>query len=158
MKIIFPVFLMVMISGCVQSGFSTYSGQFSMQYPSDWNQTSINFAVFFSGPGELPPSMSVSSVNETIEAATEHARQLQSKLLNYRVISEDNISINEKNAFRHVYSWTDAAHNIDFTQIQVWLKDKELYTITATSLSSSFEKYKPTFDTMINSFKINQKP
>ncbi len=65
--------LVIFVAGCVQTGFTTFSENFLIDYPSDWNQTSSNVGKFFTALGEYPPSVSVSELNSTIETAADRA-------------------------------------------------------------------------------------
>ena len=147
----------VIASACIQNdasapgtSFSLYEGNFSLRYPSGWAHNITSAGNFFTGGGEFPPTMRVSEFGGTIGEAAERSKALQSRLKDYTIMAEESLAINGRNAFRRVYSWTDAAHNISFTQAQTWTED---YLLTATSLTEDYGKYQPVFYKMIESFK-----
>lgn len=153
-KLSMVMLLIIAISGCTgqQSGFLLYEEpSFSLQHPSDWNHSVTGAGNFFTGAGDFPPTMRVSGYDGTVDSAAERARQLQSGLKDYRQISEENLTIDGKHAFRHVYSWTDAGRGISFTQMQVWTDG---FLLTATSLTEDYGRYEPLFERMIGSFRI----
>src|SRR3989338_2641718 len=148
----------VIASACIQNGasapgtsFSLYEGNFSLQYPSGWAHNITSADNFFTGGGEFPPTMRVSEFGGTIEEAAERSKTLQSRLKDYKIMAEESLTINGRNAFRRVYSWTDAAHNISFTQVQTWTEN---YLLTATSLTGDYVRYESVFMRMIESFKV----
>src|SRR3989338_3267111 len=139
------------------SSFLTYAqGNISIKYPAGWNITSTIYNVVFSCPVEagFSPTLTISAAetNETIEKAAENANKKQSVLAQHAIINEAYTTISGEPAFRRTYSWLDRAHNLAVTQAQVWVRSSgKLYTITATSLSSTFKEYEAAFDEMISS-------
>lgn len=95
--------------------------------------------------------MRISEFAGSVSEASDRAKHLQSRLKDYTVIAEENLTVNGKNAFRRVYRWTDAAHNINFTQAQTWTDE---FLLTATALTEDYGKYESLFERMIKSFRI----
>jgi len=160
------IFSIILLSGCISQGnnFSEYEeSTFSIKYQSNWKQSSTpNFNVVFLAPEKNDFSanfgVSLERVSEpfTIEEIAESAKQSQMMSYpQYKILSENTITINGKSAFKRIYTWSDDEYNLDITQIQVLLKDgSDLYSFTATSLTSNFQTYEPAFTEMINSFQL----
>lgn len=154
------VFLVILAAGCVetvlpsgQSDYAQYDNNFSIEYPPNWTNNITLAGTFFTGSGDFPPTMRVSTFDETIESAAERAKQLQSRLVGFSIIREENVTVGGSRALRREYRWTDAARNVNFTQVQVWTGKG--YLLTATALEQGFSQYAPAFDRMIDSFRTN---
>lgn len=144
----------IFAAGCASAGMKSYSGEsFSIDYPAGWtvNSSPYHSVVFSDISGNA--SLSVANVSESIEDAVARTKTIQSYLRNHALIEERNTTVNGLRAYRRTYTWTDAAYTLDFTQTQVWVAGKQKWEIVATSANEDFEKNKPVFDQMIESFK-----
>ncbi len=164
------LFSVIFISGCIsqqQGGLREYEeSSYSISYPGNWAKNKgTKFDVIFLAPrqddfsanlGITVASLSEEEKSQTLDEIVNIIKQLQSEdYPEYKVISENHLTVSDKSAFKRVYDWYSSEYKLDVTQIQVFLiKDDTSYIITATSLSDKFDEYEPTFMEMINSFQL----
>jgi hypothetical protein len=148
----------------VEEGFVEYVGStFVLHVPTRWKQTSSpEFEAHFLAPKEadfsanLGVSPQLVAEETTVQMVAEKAREFQTvDYPQYRVSSEQALTVGDRPAFKRTYTWHSEEFGIDIAQIQLFIKDgTTVYTLTATALSSNYDRYAPTFFKMLDSFQI----
>jgi len=71
----------------------------------------------------------------------------------YQRVSEGNITIGSMQALENTYIVTEG--DVKKKQMAIWIqRGEEVYVILCSALASDFDKEKPNFDIIINSFKF----
>lgn len=150
----------------VKKGYIEYIGPtFTLQVPTQWKQTSNpQFQALFLAPEErgfsanLGVTVDLTAEEATVEMIAEAARKYQYQdYPQYFIISEQSLTVDGKPAFKRVYTWHSAEHDLDITQVQLFVKDGvTLYILTATSLKKDYDRYKNIFREMMDSFQLTE--
>jgi hypothetical protein len=149
----------------IDAGMQIYntSPNFSVQIPIDWKTSESSGKALLISPPEKNFSANIliaqSKVSYSLSPAdvAKSAKENEQKdYPQYKIISEGNIVVDGLSAaYQQIYSWHDSSHNLDITQMQVFINNQgNLFTISATSLTSLYSKYGPIFQSAINSFKM----
>lgn len=148
----------------VEEGFVEYVGStFVLHVPTRWKQTSNpEFEALFLAPQEedfsanLGVSPQLVAEETTVQMVADKAREFQTvDYPQYRVSTEQTLTVDGKPAFKRTYTWHSEEFGVDITQTQLFVKDgTALYTLTATALSSNYDKYAPAFSKMFDSFQV----
>lgn len=148
----------------VEEGFVEYVGStFVLHVPTRWKQTSNpEFEALFLAPKEEDFNANLGVASQrvaeetTVTMVAEKSREFQTvDYPQYKVSTEQALTVDNRPAFKRTYTWHSEEYGIDITQTQLFVKDgTTLYTLTATALSSNYDKYAPTFSKMFDSFQV----
>jgi hypothetical protein len=148
----------------VAQGYIAFLGPgYSIQVPTEWRQVSNEqFQALFLAPAAdgFSPNLGVSLeptlADTTIVDIAASAKRSQSEAYDkYQVISEQEMTVSDQPAYKRVYQWHDPDSDLDVTQVQLFVKQKDtLYMLTGTSLTQSYPAYGPVFEYMLSTFVL----
>lgn len=147
-------------------GFLTHVNEavgFSISYPETWKKMpeSGDFLVGFEAP-EIEYGDHASCIVAHDELSTTESlqsyfaktkRDLQRQFKDYTPISEEELTIDQMPAIRHVYTASDKKMTLKLMQIYL-NQGKVGLVVSFTSIHDAFESYQPTFETIANSFHL----
>ena len=147
-------------------GFLTHADEsvgYSISCPEPWKRMSesADILVGFEAP-EAEFGITASCVLAHEEVPVQESLQsyfarskgnLQKRLKEYNLISEEELTIDQMPAIKHVYSFSNK--NVTFKQMQIYLKQGKVgWVTTCSSAPDVFGSYQPTFETVAASFHL----
>ncbi|MBR6793575.1 MAG: hypothetical protein IKM48_04370 [Clostridia bacterium] len=179
-KRIFALFLIVLLlfsAGCQKATLENYKLfrstplGFSMEYPSFWSKSSDNaggVAVFLTPTegysDDYNESVSVQRFELDMEGEDAYNNyvkgyvgKLESTLKNYKLISEEDITLGGQPAYKIVYESIDATENAknEMRFMQIFAQqEKDVYVITYMAEFSGYSYFLTNVEEMISTFKF----
>ena len=171
--------ILILGTGCQKATLENYKLfrstplGFSMEYPSFWSKSADNangLAVFLT-PAEgysddYNESVSVrrfpldmKGENAYNDYVRGYVSNLESTLKNYKLVSEDDITLGGQPAYRIVYESTDAKEGSEATSelrfMQIFTqKGEQVYVLTYMAEFSSYSYFLKNVDEMISTFQL----
>jgi hypothetical protein len=148
-------------------GFLEYVDEavgFSISYPENWQITSgsSDFLVGFGAP-EAEAGIQASCIvahevvtrKENLQSYfTRIKGNLKKKLKGYTPVSEEEITLDQIPAIKHVYTFFDK--NVTFKQMAIYLKQGEVgWVINCSCSPDAYNSYQPTFEAVAASFQLS---
>jgi hypothetical protein len=161
------VLVAIALSGCTQEDNKnnlSYVNQefgFGLNPPAGWNQSenTLDLVKFFCPDqndypvnlGIKTPILSNETLNSVVEQLIEYYSNTSFK--NFSLLSSDPKTINGINAFEMVYSEGQEPYMLQHKQV-LFEENNQIFSLTYTSLVSTYDRYISVVDQSINSFTI----
>ncbi len=142
-------------------------GTFSIQPAEGWTKTDTAISglqiVLLKSPLEGDDDIFMENINVVTEKADgmnvdeyfkANLASLNDGMPGYQKISSDEVTINGRDARHLIYTHTYTGTPVDVEAYFFSAKDKG-YVITCSAQKGKLSKWKPSFDKVVNSFKIN---
>lgn len=169
--ILVTIMAMIAVAGCTsqsneETGNKRFTGDnITFEYPSTWviaKSQANDTIVAVADPKSVNPQTGYAQTLVTIQKKELEGdiyymyNQNYAKLFNnsnYQRVSEGNITIGSMKAIENTYIVTEG--DVKKKQMAIWIqRGEEVYVILCSTLASEFDKEKPNFDIIINSFSF----
>jgi hypothetical protein len=150
--------------GQAQQQFQNYQNPtlgVSIQYPSDWElqEESNDKLRFIKQEGFVTADLNVENQDESETTLTEYANtrvnELQAQRSGFQLISNEPTTISNKPAQKVVYTFEREEDGKTNKVMRIWSTNEDkLYTLAYIAESSQYDRYLPTFQRMVDSFRI----
>ena len=136
---------------------------FVITVPADWRQTvDDRFLSVFLAPVSSGYMSSVSIFRETLsnhitlEEAV-NAMSASNGMADYRLGAEGKVQLIDGPGYQVIYTWKPEGMDTHVTQSQVFcIINSRLYVLTATALSSEYDRYEDTFNSIMMSWHYRE--
>ena len=150
--------------GQAQQQFQNYQNPtlgVSIQYPSDWElqEESNDKLRFIKQEGFVTADLNVENQDESETTLAEYANtrvnELQAQRPGFQLISNEPTTISNKPAQKVVYTFEREEDGKTNKVMRIWSTNEDkLYTLAYIAESSQYDRYLPTFQRMVDSFRI----
>jgi hypothetical protein len=150
--------------GQAQQQFQNYQNPtlgVSIQYPSDWElqEESNDKLRFIKQEGFVTADLNVENLDEAGTTLSEYANtrvnELQAQRPEFQLISNDPITISNNPAQKAVYTFEREEDGKTNKVTRIWsINEGKLYTLAYIAESSQYDQYLPSFQRMVDSFRI----
>lgn len=133
---------------------------FALNVPDDWQDRSVISFVAKVAPNEFAPNIVITSepVNDDVSIEDYAKRQFsvtQAEVEGLTILEQNNIEIGGRPAVQIVQKI--AAHGLNLQQLQTFLlAESQIFIVTCTATSTTFEQHLPNFGKVIESFRLKQ--
>lgn len=132
--------------------------KFALDVPDDWQDHSIiSFAATVS-PNEFAPNLVVTRepIDEDASIEDYANRQFavtQAEVEGLKIVEQNNLTVDGKPAVQIIQKI--GAHGLNLQQLQTFiLADEEIFIVTCTATSATFDQHLPRFRKIIQSFQL----
>jgi hypothetical protein len=150
--------------GQAQQQFQNYQNPtlgVSIQYPSDWElqEESNDKLRFIKQEGFVTADLNVENLDESETTLSEYANtrvnELQAQRPEFQLISNEPITISNKPAQKVVYTFEREEDGETNKVMRIWSTNEDkLYTLAYIAESGQYDRYLPSFQRMVDSFRI----
>jgi hypothetical protein len=150
--------------GQAQQQFQNYQNPtlgVSIQYPSDWElqEESNDKLRFIKQEGFVTSDLNVENQDESETTLAEYANtrvnELQAQRPGFQLISNEPTTVSNKPAQKVVYTFEREEDGKTNKVMRIWSTNEDrLYTLAYIAESSQYDRYLPTFQRMVDSFRI----
>jgi hypothetical protein len=133
-----------------------------IQYPSDWElqEESNDKLRFIKQEGFVTADLNVENLDDSATTLPEYAstrvNELQEQRPEFQLISNEPTTISSKPAQKIVYTFEREEDGKTNKVMRIWSTNEgKLYTLAYIAESSQYDQYIPTFQKMVDSFRID---
>ena len=148
------------VSGSTTNAYTDPAGEFTVTYPEGWVESpDTESLVEFVAPlgGSYPPRFAVVGTDLTSASQDDLNGNLDSAAAGPGE-QFTAYSLGGASGAKRVYRWTyqaDDGSSLSLETMQVLVKGKDgVYGVNCHALASDFDQYLPTFDALVNSFRV----
>jgi hypothetical protein len=151
--------------GQAQQQFQNYQNPtlgVSIQYPSDWElqEESNDKLRFIKQEGFVTADLNVENLDESETTLSEYANtrvnELRAQRPGFQLISNEPTTISNKPAQKVVYTFEREEDGKTNKVMRIWSTNEDkLYTLAYIAESSQYDRYLPTFQKMVDSFRLS---
>ena len=152
--------------GQAQQQFQIYQNPtlgVSIQYPSDWEllEESNDKLRFIKQEGFVTADLNVEDIDQPDPSLSEYANtrvnELRTQRPEFQLVSNEPVTISNKPAQKVVYTFEREEDGKTNKVMRIWsINEDKLYTLAYIAESGQYDRYLPTFQKMVDSFRIGE--